>query len=45
MFSKAFPGSKAMLPASQMAEFIADFASVSGKFMNGKIIPVSLGTP
>jgi short-subunit dehydrogenase len=45
MLEEAFPGYKAPLSASQMAEFITDFASKAHHYMNGKIIPVSLSTP
>jgi 3-oxoacyl-[acyl-carrier protein] reductase len=45
MLAKAFPGYKAPLTASQMAEFICDFALTGQKFFNGKIIPVSSSTP
>lgn len=45
MLSEAFPGYKAPISAAQMAAFIADFASGSQKYMNGKIIPVSMSTP
>ncbi|HTX88115.1 MAG TPA: SDR family oxidoreductase, partial [Bacteroidales bacterium] len=45
MFEKAFPGLKAQLSAHQMAQFIADFAVNTGKYFNGKIIPVSVSVP
>lgn len=45
MLEKAFPGYTAPHSADQMAEFIADFALNSGKFFNGKILPVSISTP
>ncbi len=45
MLNEAFPGYKAPLSAFEMASFIADFALNAPKFMNGKIIPVSLSTP
>jgi NAD(P)-dependent dehydrogenase (short-subunit alcohol dehydrogenase family) len=45
MLAKAFPGYKAPVTPSQMAEFICDFALKGQHFFNGKIIPVSSSTP
>jgi NAD(P)-dependent dehydrogenase (short-subunit alcohol dehydrogenase family) len=45
MLAKAFPGYKAPLQSSEMADFMIDFALKGHHFMNGKIIPVSLTTP
>jgi NAD(P)-dependent dehydrogenase (short-subunit alcohol dehydrogenase family) len=45
MLEEAFPGYKAPLTAQQMATYIADFTLNAHKYMNGKIIPVSLTTP
>lgn len=45
MLENAFPGYKAPLKASEMAHFIVDFAINGSKYINGKIIPVSLSTP
>lgn len=45
MLRKAFPGYKAPVTASQMAGFIVDFAMNAHRYINGKIIPVSLSTP
>jgi NAD(P)-dependent dehydrogenase (short-subunit alcohol dehydrogenase family) len=45
MLSEAFPGYKAPVEASEMAEFIADFAVRGHKFFNGKILPVAVSTP
>ncbi|MBK7182856.1 MAG: SDR family oxidoreductase [Bacteroidetes bacterium] len=45
MLEEAFPGYKAPITAAQMAEYIADFSKNAQKYMNGKIIPVSLSTP
>jgi short-subunit dehydrogenase len=45
MLQKAFPGYKAPIKASDMAEFIFMFALHSHKYQNGKIIPVSISTP
>jgi short-subunit dehydrogenase len=45
MLESAFPGYKAPLSASEMACYIADFVMNAHRFMNGKVIPVSLSTP
>ena len=45
MLSEAFPGYTAPLTASQMAEFVVDFAMNGHRFFNGKILPVALTTP
>lgn len=45
MLAEAFPGYEAPLTATQMAEYIVDFAQNAQRYMNGKIIPVSLSTP
>jgi NAD(P)-dependent dehydrogenase (short-subunit alcohol dehydrogenase family) len=45
MLEAAFPGYEAPVSASEMAEFIADFALKAHRWMRGKIIPVSLSTP
>lgn len=45
MFEKAFPGARALVNPSQIAHFIADFAVNGHKYMNGKVIPVSLSVP
>jgi 3-oxoacyl-[acyl-carrier protein] reductase len=45
MLNNAFPGYNAPVKPEAMAEFIADFSLNAWKFMNGKIIPVSLSTP
>jgi 3-oxoacyl-[acyl-carrier protein] reductase len=45
MLNEAFPGYKAPVNPSEMAGFIADFCLNAHKFINGKIIPVSLSTP
>jgi 3-oxoacyl-[acyl-carrier protein] reductase len=45
MLEEAFPGYKAPVNPSEMAGFIADFCLNAHKFINGKIIPVSLSTP
>ena len=45
MLDKAFPGFKAEIQPKDMASYIYDFANNQGRFINGKIIPVSLTTP
>lgn len=45
MFTKAFPKSKAASSASEMAAFIVDFAVNGRNLFNGKVLPVSAGTP
>jgi len=45
MLEAAFPGYQAPVSASEMAEFIAEFALNGDRWINGKIIPVSLSTP
>lgn len=45
MLEKTFPGCKATVSAHEMAKFIGEFALNGHKFVNGKIIPVSLSTP
>lgn len=45
MLEDAFPGFKAPLTAKEMASYISDFAVNGNKYMNGKILPVSLTTP
>jgi NAD(P)-dependent dehydrogenase (short-subunit alcohol dehydrogenase family) len=45
MLNEAFPGYSAPLSAKEMASYITDFALQAHKFMNGKIIPLSLSTP
>jgi short-subunit dehydrogenase len=45
MLAKAFPGYLAPVTALEMAEYIIDFTLKQWKWMNGKIIPVSLSTP
>ena len=42
MLDKAFPGLKAPVQPAEMAEFIAHFATTAQKYMNGRIIQVSL---
>ncbi|MFK5959574.1 MAG: SDR family oxidoreductase [Lutibacter sp.] len=45
MLSAAFPGYKAPVSASKMAEFIYNFSLNGHKFQNGKVIEVSSSTP
>jgi len=45
MLGKTFPGYKAPVNADEIAKFIGEFALNGHKFVNGKIIPVSLTTP
>ncbi len=45
MLEEAFPGYQAPLQANEMAEFIALFAEGQSKYMNGKVVSVSLSTP
>ena len=45
MFEKAFPGMKALQTPQQMAQFVADFAVSGHKYINGKVIPVSISVP
>jgi short-subunit dehydrogenase len=45
MLHNAFPGYEATVEASDIASYICDFAKNAHKYINGKIIPVSLSTP
>ena len=45
MLAKAFPGYEAPVNPKQMAEFIVEFTLNQWKWINGKVIPVSLSTP
>jgi short-subunit dehydrogenase len=45
MLEEAFPGYRAPLNASEMAEYIAWFALNGHKFFNGKILPVAVSNP
>ena len=45
MLAKAFPGYEAPVSSLEMAEYISDFTLNQWKWINGKIIPVSLSTP
>ncbi|MFA6949986.1 MAG: SDR family oxidoreductase [Lentimicrobiaceae bacterium] len=45
MFEKAFPGYEAQTSVDTIASWIAYFAMNGHKWMNGKILPISLSTP
>jgi 3-oxoacyl-[acyl-carrier protein] reductase len=45
MLEQAFPGYQAPLTPEQMATFIEDFSLTAHRYLNGKIIPVSLTNP
>ncbi len=45
MYRNAFSSAKEGIPASKMARFIFDFALNYGKVVNGKILPIALGSP
>lgn len=45
MLKEAFPDYKAPLSASEMAEYIYEFAVNGNKFYNGKVLQVSSSTP
>lgn len=45
MLSKAFPGFNAPLTAETMGAYILNFALEGQKLYNGKILPISSGTP
>ncbi len=45
MLAKAFPGYEAPVLPREMAEFIVNFTLNQWKWINGKVIPVSLSTP
>lgn len=45
MLEEAFPGYEAVIKPEEMAKYIAHFALTADKWINGKIIPVSLSTP
>ena len=45
MLAEAFPGYKAPVNATEMGEFIAEFALKGHKFFNGKILPVAVSNP
>ncbi|MBO6620244.1 MAG: SDR family oxidoreductase [Balneola sp.] len=45
MLEKAFPGYQAPVQPNEMGSFISDFVLNAHRFMNGKVIPVSLNNP
>ena len=45
MLEKAFPGFRAPLTASQMADFVLDFTLNGHLYYNGKVLPISSSTP
>lgn len=45
MLQNAFPGYKAPVTPSEIAPFISNFSLNGNKYLNGKIIPVSLSIP
>ena len=45
MFQAAFPGYEAPVQPAEMAEYISDFTRNAWRWMNGKVISVSLSTP
>jgi 3-oxoacyl-[acyl-carrier protein] reductase len=45
MFTEAFPGYKAPVSPAEMGIYVRDFSMTAYRFMNGKVIPVSLSTP
>ena len=45
MLQEAFPGYEAPMNPEEMAEFICEFTLNAHRWMNGKVIPVSLSTP
>ena len=45
MLEEAFPGYQAPLSASEMANYVFDFALTGNKFYNGKVLQVSSTTP
>ncbi|NPD44607.1 MULTISPECIES: SDR family oxidoreductase [unclassified Lentimicrobium] len=45
MLRSAFPDYQAPLNATEMGEYLADFALTKAKFYNGKVLPVSVSTP
>jgi 3-oxoacyl-[acyl-carrier protein] reductase len=45
MLNEAFPGYKAPIQPSEMAEFICNFSLSSHKVLKGKVLPISLSNP
>ena len=45
MLEEAFPGYEAPLSAAEMGSYLLNFALTGHQFYNGKVLPVSSGTP
>jgi len=45
MLEEAFPGYEAPLSATEMGSYLLNFALTAQQFYNGKVLPVSSGTP
>jgi len=45
MLATAFPGYAAPFGPEQMAEYIASFGLEAHKYINGKVLPISIGNP
>ena len=45
MLASAFPGFQAPVTSTQMGEMVAWFSQNGQQFFNGKVLPVSVGTP
>lgn len=45
MLEEAFPGYEAPLSAAEMGSYLLNFALTAHQFYNGKVLPVSSGTP
>lgn len=45
MLEEAFPGYESPILAFEMGAYVADFALNASKFINGKVIPLSVTTP
>lgn len=45
LLKQAFPAYTAPLDSKDIAQFIADFSLNGHKYMNGKVLPISLSTP
>ncbi|MEK7254206.1 MAG: SDR family oxidoreductase [Bacteroidota bacterium] len=45
MLRTAFPGYQAPVSSDEMAEFIANFSQTAHRYLNGKVVSVSLSTP
>lgn len=45
MLREAFPGYVAQVGATEMGEFVAEFALEGHKLFNGKVLPLALSTP